>query len=239
MNALARKKGEAPVPVPASLSPWQIAALGGSVVGNSLAIRGVRRSLTLLGISLAVATAGEVLGIRVARSLRHHSRPQVGGLPVLLPLAWYAAVAPAYGLAQGALGKRSGAAVAVATALLATATDLANDPFGLASGYWEWRDGGSDLSDVRGANGMPGTPVGNYAGWLLIAGTVALLAERGREPGEVEGARRRRTQSLTAHLTVAAPGLLWALRERRWKLLALSALATVGGAGAAWLAAGE
>jgi hypothetical protein len=38
---------------------------------------------------------------------------------------------------------------------------------------------------------------------------------------------------------VAAPGLLWALRERRWKLLALSALAAVGGAGAAWLAAGE
>jgi uncharacterized membrane protein len=237
---IGRQKREGSVPVPASLSPWQMAALGGSVLGNSLAIRGVRRSLALLGISLAVAAAGEVLGIRVARVLRHHSRPQVGGLPVLLPLAWYAAVAPAYGLAQGALGERGGAAsVAVATALLATATDLANDPFGLASGYWEWRDGGSYVPDVRGANGVQGTPVGNYAGWLLIAGTVALLAERGREPGEVEGARRRRTQSLTAHLTMAAPGLLWALRERRWKLLALSALAAVGGAGAAWRAAGE
>jgi uncharacterized membrane protein len=209
------------------------------VLGGSVAVRGVGRSLTLLGISLAVATAGELLGIRVARLLRHHSRPQVGELPVMLPVAWYAAVAPAYGLAQGALGGKGRGAVAAATALLATATDLANDPYGLAGGYWEWRDGGAYVPDIRGANGVAGTPVGNYAGWLMISGAVALLAERGRGEGEVGGARRRRTQSLTAHLTVAAPGLLWAMRERRWGLLTLAVLGVVGGAGAAWLAAGE
>jgi putative membrane protein len=227
------------VPAPASLDPWRIAALGGVVMGSSLAVRGVGRSLTLLGVSLAVATAGEVLGIRVAGILRHHSRPQVGGLPVMLPVAWYAAVAPAYGLAQAALGGRGRGAVAAATAFLATSTDLANDPYGLASGFWEWADGGAYVADVRGANGVPGTPVGNYAGWLLIAGAVALISERSRRVGEVEGARRRRTPSLAAHLTVAAPGLLWALKERRWGLFSLSALAAVGGAGGAWLAAGR
>jgi uncharacterized membrane protein len=176
------------------------------VLGGSVAVRGVGRSLTLLGISVAVATAGELLGIRVARLLRHHSRPQVGELPAILPMAWYDAVAPAYGL---------------------------------ASGFWEWRDGGAYVPDVRGANGVAGTPVGNYAGWLMIAGAVALLAERGRGKGEVGGARRRRTQSLAAHLTVAAPGLLWAMGERRGGLLTLAVLGVVGGAGAAWLAAGE
>ena len=38
------------------------------MLGGSVAVRGVGRSLTLLGISLAVATAGELLGIRVARA---------------------------------------------------------------------------------------------------------------------------------------------------------------------------
>src|SRR5262249_5450944 len=159
---------------------------------SSLQIRGPGRSLRLLGVCLAVASAGEVLAIRGTRTLRHHSRPQVGGVPLLLPFGWYAFVAPAYGLAQAAAGDHGPLAVAAAPAVLAVATDVANDPWGLASGYWEWRDGGPFVPDVVGPNGVAGIPVENFVGWLVIPGVVALLGEAGRPAGEAAAARGRR-----------------------------------------------
>jgi uncharacterized membrane protein len=226
-------------PAPASLDPRALLALGGATLAASVAVRGGRRSLHLLAAAAAVSTAGEVLAIRVARVLRHHSRPRVGEVPLTLPLAWYASVAPAYGLAQAAAGARGAPAVAALTALLATATDLANDPWGLASGYWEWRDGGSYVRDVVGANGVAGTPASNYLGWLLIAGTTALLAEAGRPAGEAGAAARRRTLLLAGYAPLALGGLRWALRTGRLRLAAGAAAATAGLAGGAWLAAGR
>jgi uncharacterized membrane protein len=228
----------APVPAPASLDPRSILALAGLTLATSVAVRGARRSARLLAVSATVATAGEVMAIRGSRILRHHSRPQVGEVPPSLALAWYAAVAPAYGLAQAAVGARGAPAVAALTALLATATDLANDPMGLASGYWEWRDGGGYVRDVVGANGAPGTPAGNYLGWLVIAGSAALLAEAGRPPAEAAAAASRRTLLLANYAPLALGGLLWALRTGRLRLLAFATAVTFGLAGGAWRAAG-
>ena len=202
-------------------------------------MRGGRRSARLLAASTALAAAGETLSIRGAGILRHHSRPQVGEVPLFIPLAWFAAVAPAYGLAQAAAGARGAPAVVALTALLATATDLANDPMGLASGYWEWRDGGSYVRDVVGANGVPGTPAGNYLGWLVIAGGTALLCEAGRPAGEAAAAARRRTLLLAGYAPLVLSGLLWAMRTGRVRLLGFAAAASGGLAGGAWLAAGR
>ena len=80
----------APVPAPASLDPRSILALAGLTLATSVAVRAARRSARLLAVSAAVATAGEVLAIRGSRILRHHSRPQVGEVPPLPALAWYA-----------------------------------------------------------------------------------------------------------------------------------------------------
>jgi putative membrane protein len=216
-----------------------VATLAAVALGTSLAIRGWRRSLRVLAAAMLVSAAAELLAIRGARVLRHHSRPQVVGLPLLIPLGWYAYVAPAYGLAQAACGRRGAAAVAAATALLATATDLANDPWGLASGYWEWRDGGPYLRAVVGPNGVAGTPLANYAGWLAVAGAVALLSERAVPPQEAAAARRHRTPLLLVYCLLALGGLRWAVRERHWGLFACAAAAVFGGGWAAWRRAGR
>jgi putative membrane protein len=208
-------------------------------LGISLVVRGPGRSLRLLAASLVTAAAGEVLGVRVVRAIRHHSRPQVAGVPLLIPLGWYAFLAPAYGLAQAAAGHRGPRAVAAATAFLATATDLAADPWGLASGYWEWRDGGAYLRDVVGPNGAGGVPLANFAGWLAVAGAVALLCEPGRPPAEGTAARRHRTLLLAGYAPLGIGGLWWALRTGRLRLLAVAGAAVYGGAAWAWLAAGR
>jgi uncharacterized membrane protein len=226
-------------PQPASTGVSSALFLAAPAFGLSWAIRGGKRSLRLLLGSAAIAAGSELVAIRGTRQLRHHTQPQVAELPVTIPLSWYAFVAQAYGLAQAAVGDHGPFAVAAATALLATATDLANDPFGLASGYWEWRDGGAYMPDVRGPNGAAGIPIGNYIGWLVIAGSSAWFAERGRPATETGQARRRRLPLLLSYLLLSAPGLVWAFTRRRWWLFGGSALAVGGAAGAAYVAAGN
>jgi len=203
----------------------------------SVIIRGPRRSLQLFAASAFLAAGAEIIAIRGTRILRHHTRPQIAELPLTIPLGWYGFIAPAYGLAQAAVGDRGPTAVACVTALLATATDVANDPWGLASGFWEWRDGGPYMPDIVGSNGVAGIPVGNYAGWLIIAASAALLGEIGRPPGEIVAARRLRSPLLFLYLILGLAGIGWAGKERRWRLLAASITTVVGGGTAAWLKA--
>ena len=226
-------------PVPTSISPWLSLTLATLALLPSLVIRGPRRSLRLLAAALLVATAGEALAIRGTRTLRHHSHPQIGDLPLRVVLSWYAVLAPSYGLAQAAVGEGGPGVVSLVTALLATATDLANDPWGLASGYWEWQDGGAYLPDLVGTNGVAGIPVSNYVSWLVIAGSVACLTEMGRAPAEGAAARRRRTLLLLLYWLLGVGGVHWAATQQRWRLLAASAGAILGGGAVAWAAAGR
>ncbi len=223
-------------PAPASIDPRAPCLLALAAFASSVAIRGPRRSVKLLVTSLAVAAGAEVLAIRGTRGLRHHSQPQLGELPLSIPLMWYVYAVPCYSLAQAAAGDRGADAVCLVTALLATATDLANDPMGLAGGLWEWRDGGPYMPDIAGANGVAGIPIANYAAWLLIMASVARLMERDGHPHEVASARAWRTPLLLAYWLLGSPGLGWAAGEHRWGLLASSSLAVLGGGAAAWYA---
>ena len=60
-----------------------------------------------------------------------------------------------------------------------------------------------------------GIPIGNDAGWLVIAGSVAALAERGRLPGELTRVRRMRTPLVALDGLRAARDLRWATQARR------------------------
>ncbi len=135
-----------------TISPAGPLTLAALALGSTWAIRGPRRSLPLPAIAGTIVAGGEALAIRGTRTLRHHSQPQIGELPVLIPLLCYTYVAPCYGLAQAAVAERGPEAVSLVTALLATATDLANDPYGLASGFWEWRDGEPYMADIVGGH---------------------------------------------------------------------------------------
>lgn len=225
------------LPAPASIDPRAALLLALLAFASSVAVRGTRRSLRLLITSLVIAAGAEAFAIRGARTLRHHSRPQLAELPIAIPLLWYVYVVPCYGLAQASVGDGDARTVSLVTALLGTATDLANDPLGLASGFWEWRDGGPYMPDIAGSNGVSGIPLGNYAAWLLIMAGVAWLVERGRQPDEAAKAREQRTLLLLAYWLLGSGGLGWAVAERRWGLLGGAGIAVLGGGFAAWYAA--
>jgi uncharacterized membrane protein len=101
--------------------------------------------------------------------------PQVGSVPVLIPLAWFALAYPTsvlVGMVAGrwgpdASGGRSGiVASALVGALLMTAWDLALDPIlsGPAYGAWVW--------EATGPTGA--VPAQNYLGWFVTAFAILL-----------------------------------------------------------------
>ena len=101
--------------------------------------------------------------------------PQVLGVPVIIPLAWTMMAWPTLlagralaraGAARWGSGSGSGPArwlpVPIAAWAL-TSWDLFLDPQMVAAGHWTWADPTPALP------GVPGIPLTNYAGWLLVA----------------------------------------------------------------------
>jgi putative membrane protein len=94
-------------------------------------------------------------------------RPQIGGVPAIVPLAWLAMALPARETVHAALGARSGAlSRTVAGAAALTAWYLFLDPQMVGEGYWVWRR--------RGV--YQGIPLSNFAGWFVTSiGAMAVL----------------------------------------------------------------
>jgi hypothetical protein len=63
-----------------------VAAL--SVV-HSLRTRGLRSTLLYGASGSAIPILGELVAVNVLKVLRHHVRPQVGGVPLAIALLWY------------------------------------------------------------------------------------------------------------------------------------------------------
>jgi putative membrane protein len=94
-------------------------------------------------------------------------RPQVAGVPAIVPLAWFAVAVPAREAAHAVLGERSSRTTRVVGGAAAlVAWDLFLDPQMVGEGYWAWEQRGR----------YRGIPASNYAGWFLTAlGVMALL----------------------------------------------------------------
>lgn len=98
-------------------------------------------------------------------------QPTVAGVPVIVPLAWFAMAIPALEVGHRITRSRPGAVAIGACAL--TAWDLFLDPQMVDNGYWEWAvDGFYD-----------GIPLSNYAGWLGVSAVVLTVLERFRPTG--------------------------------------------------------
>ena len=107
---------------------------------HSLRTRSLRRSLLFAALGSAITVLGEHLAVNASKVLRHHARPQVGGVPVAVALGWYNVgygtfVLMANLLNAGGQRERS-RALAPAAALAATSLDLLLDPAGLDLGLW-------------------------------------------------------------------------------------------------------
>lgn len=128
------------------------------------------RSASLL---LALGWSAEVVGTRTGLPFGRYAytdrlRPRVGGVPVLVPLAWFAMAAPARDVAHAVLGERStpvGRIVAGAAAL--TAWDLFLDPQMTREGYWTWARAGR----------YRGIPLTNLVGWFLVGAAAMVVLE--------------------------------------------------------------
>ena len=92
--------------------------------------------------------------------------PHLGGVPVVVPLAWFAMAVPAREVAAR-LARRAWARVALG-ALALTAWDLMLDPQMVGEGYWAWEAGGA----------WRGIPLSNYAGWLVASAAVMVVLDR-------------------------------------------------------------
>ncbi|MBN1313306.1 MAG: carotenoid biosynthesis protein [Anaerolineae bacterium] len=132
----------------------------------------------VIGASIAVAVATwliEFIGSTWGVPFGHYYytpvlRPQLGGVPLLIPLAWLMMLGPAWGMTasilrpvEGHLGHRF--AFAALAGLVFTAWDLYLDPQMVSHGLWVWENPG----------GYFGIPWVNFAGWWLSATLITLL----------------------------------------------------------------
>lgn len=113
----------------------------------------------------ALTTLIEGVGTATGRPFGHYRytgalRPQIAGVPALVPLAWWAMSVPAREAARAALGasETRGRRIVLGAAAL-TAWDLFLDPQMVGEGYWRWASTGR----------YRGIPATNFVGWFLTS----------------------------------------------------------------------
>ncbi|MFN8024170.1 MAG: carotenoid biosynthesis protein [Acidimicrobiales bacterium] len=145
-----------------------------------------RTAATATGVCAATAAVehlGTATGVPFGRYAYTSSlRPQVAGVPAIVPLAWFAMAVPAREAAHAALGHRSSPGARIGLGAIAlTAWDLFLDPQMVGEGYWAWVRRGRYRS----------IPLTNYLGWLgvsvavMAALEVALPADEPADPALV------------------------------------------------------
>jgi uncharacterized membrane protein len=207
--------------------------VAGLSLTHSLRVRGLRRTLLFAALGNAIPVLGELLAVNVLKLLRHHMRPQVGGVPLAVALGWYNVAYGTFAMMESILkvsgphkGERS-RALAPAAALAATSLDLLLDPAGLDLGLWQWNVDGSYAAEVEGPSGKRGVPLLNFAGWLGVTAGVTLAYQRldpvfAAGSGGVGGPQTGRSAALLL-LSYYLPAAAWASKERRREYLLYSA----------------
>jgi uncharacterized membrane protein len=207
--------------------------VAGLSLTHSLRVRGLRRTLLFAALGNAIPVLGELLAVNVLKLLRHHVRPQVGGVPLAIALGWYNVAYGTFAVMESILkdsgphkDKRS-RALAPAVALAATSLDLLLDPAGLDLGLWQWNVDGSYAAEVEGPSGKRGVPLLNFAGWLGVTAGVTLAYQRldpvfAAGSGGVGGPQTGRSAALLL-LSYYLPAAAWAAKERRREYLLYSA----------------
>jgi len=135
-----------------------------------------RVGLTLAGVA-ALGWLVEFIGSSTGLpfGVYHYTerlQPQLGGVPLLIPLAWFMMLPPAWTVAT-LIGGRGGRWRFLLLSMLAfTAWDLFLDPQMVLFDFWRWETAG----------GYFGIPWSNYAGWLLAAGVMTLVVRPPMQP---------------------------------------------------------
>lgn len=176
---LAPKRG----PLRRSLSTLVVTGLFTTTAIRTAHRWGTWRCAMAAASTVLTTTAVELVGTRTGRPFGHYRytdslRPQLGGVPVIVPLAWFAMAVPSREVARAAssrVGRRRAGRVVLGAAAL-TAWDLFLDPQMVGEGYWRWRRPGR-------YRGIPGS---NYLGWFATALGVMAVLEAALPPSTAE-----------------------------------------------------
>lgn len=131
---------------------------------------GTPRALWTLAIVAIVTWGAEALGSKTGFPFGtyHYTdvlQPQLFGVPLLIPIAWFMLLPSAWALAQAIVRTNNRVAIAIVSALAFTAWDLFLDPQMVTWNFWQWERVGEYY----------GIPIENYLGWLLVSGLVTYL----------------------------------------------------------------
>lgn len=131
--------------------------------------RGGAFAARLVAVTTAVGLVAELVGVRTGFPFGSYTYtdtlgPSLGGVPVVIPLAWLMMAYPAAVVGRHIARTTPGAVVGATLAL--AAWDLYLDPQMVAAGHWVWDQPGPALL---------GIPLVNHLGWLLTALAIQAL----------------------------------------------------------------
>ena len=129
--------------------------------------------LAIVGMGWAVEYIGSTTGFPFGRY--HYTdrlKPQLGHVPLVIPLAWLMMLPPAWAVA-GQIAPGSPVLFVICSALAFTAWDLYLDPQMVGWRLWVWER----------PSGYFGIPWVNFGGWALAAATMTVAIQP--EPGDI------------------------------------------------------
>jgi uncharacterized membrane protein len=166
--------------IPASVTLAAIAQAS-AVFAALIASWGWRRALSALVLVGIITWSAEALGSKTdfpfgAYAYTDVLQPQLFGVPLLIPIAWFMLLPAAWALAQLIVGRLDTPlrrlAFILMSAIAFTAWDLFLDPQMVAWDFWRWDN----------PSGYFGIPWVNYLGWLLTASLATLIVNPARLP---------------------------------------------------------
>jgi putative membrane protein len=165
------------------LTRISVAASFSASVAHAVRRYGARRAATIVATTAGGGLTVEAVGVRTSFPFGRYEYagrlgPSVGGVPLLVAMAWTMMGYPAW-VSGRRLGATRPAQAAIGAAAL-TGWDLFLDPQMVAAGHWRWR------SRSRQLPGVPELRVANMAGWAATAIVLAgALAARAGEPRDI------------------------------------------------------
>lgn len=164
--------GDSAIPAGVTIAALMQATAVFLIVQAQWGSRATLRTFVLVAILTWLAEAiGSKTGIPFGEySYTDVLQPQLSGVPMLIPIAWFMLLPAAWAIAQAITNTISNplqrrAAFVVVSAMALTAWDLFLDPQMVGWGFWVWAN----------PVGYFGIPWVNYMGWLLVSGLVTFI----------------------------------------------------------------
>ncbi len=156
---------------------WSVTALAGYMLALLWTAWGAQKAITTVMIIVIVTWVLEFVGSQTGLPFGQYHytevlQPQIGHVPILIPLAWLMMMPAAWGVGAAITRRWKGSAFVLMSALALTAWDLFLDPQMVQWGFWQWDQPGAYL----------GIPILNYFGWILAGILVTTLVRPAKLP---------------------------------------------------------